>query len=333
MKILKQSIGIDVSKNDFKVCLGQIDEQLDQSVLYERAFANDLKGIKQFIKETATRLTKGISVIVVMEATGVYHENLAYTLTEQGFSVSILLPNKAKSFSKSINIRAKSDIIDAKLLCQMGLERKLSVWQPPATVFANLRTLTRERETLVLQRSKLKNQLHAYKTAYVKTDPTIRRIKGHIAFLNKQISDTEKDMKRVVKQDPEVEIKIKNITKVKGLSFLSIVTILAETAGFNIILNQKQLIGYAGLDVKVDQSGDKNKKGRISKKGNSHLRKALYMPAISACRNNKTMNVFYSKLKERQQAKKQGVIAVQRKLLLLTYSLWKSGQEYLEKCA
>ena len=90
-----------------------------------------------------------------------------------------------------------------------------------------------------------------------------------------------------------------------------IATILAETAGFNIILNQKQLIGYAGLDVKVDQSGDKTKKGRISKKGNSHLRKALYMPAISACRNNKTMRLFYSKLNERQQVKKQGVIAVQ----------------------
>ena len=333
MKILKQSIGIDVSKNDFKICLGLINERLETSILYERIYANESKSIKRFLKEVSGLINEDAAVLFVMEATGVYHENLAYRIVAHGFPVAILLPNKAKSFSKSINIRAKSDIIDAKLLCQMGLERALRTWQPPAAVFATLKTLTRERESLVSQRAKLKSQFHAYKTAFVKTEQTITRIKRHILFLDKQIRDTEVDMKAIVKQNPEVADKVKNITKVKGLSFLTVITIVAETAGFNIILNQKQLIGYAGLDVKVDQSGLKSKRGRISKKGNSHLRKALYMPALNACRTNKTMNLFYTKLNERQQAKKQGVIAVQRKLLLLTYSLWKSGQQYLEKCA
>jgi transposase len=333
MKILKQSIGIDVSKNDFKVCLGIIDEQLEKNNIYEHVYINDKKGIRQFIKDISTKTNKTIPVFFVMEATGVYHQALAYELTANQFPVVILLPNKAKSFSKSINIRVKSDVIDAKLLCQMGLERKLSTWQPPETIFATLKILTREREALVLQRSKLKNQLHAYQTAFVKADKTISRIKGHILYLTKQIKDTEVDMKALVKQSQPVADKIKNITKVKGLSFLSVVTIIAETDGFNIILNQKQLIGYSGLDVRVNQSGEKNIKGRITKKGNAHLRKALYMPALNACRTNKTMKLFYIQLNERQAAKKQGIIAVQRKLLLLTYSLWKTGQPYLEKCA
>ena len=333
MKILKQSIGIDVSKNDFKVCFGVIDEQLENKLVYEQAYVNDKKGIKQFIQEIAAKTDRLIPVFLVMEATGVYHQELAYALAAKQLPVVILLPNKAKSFSKSINIRAKSDIIDAKLLCQMGLERKLSTWQPPETIFATLKVLTREREALVLQRSKLKNQLHAYQAAFIKAGKTINRIKGHIAYLTKQIKDTQADMKAVVRQSQPVADKIRKITKVKGLSFLSVVTILAETDGFNIILNQKQLIGYSGLDVRVDQSGAKTSKGRITKKGNSHLRKALYMPALSACRTNITMKLFYTQLKERQKVKKQGVIAVQRKLLLLTYSLWKTGQDYLEKCA
>lgn len=333
MKILKQSIGIDVSKNDFKVCLGIIDERLEKVETYEHAYANSKKGIKQFIKDIGAKTSSIAPVFFVMEATGVYHQELAYELAANSFPVVILLPNKAKSFSKSINIRAKSDVIDAKLLCQMGLERKLTTWQPPETIFATLKTLTRERETMVLQRTKLKNQLHAYQTAFVKVDKTISRIKQHIQFLNKQIKNAEIDMKAIVKEDQEVGNKVKKITKVKGLSFLSVVTILAETDGFNIILNQKQLIGYSGLDVRVDQSGAKSTKGRITKKGNSHLRRALYMPALNACRTNKTMKLFYAQLNERQKAKKQGVIAVQRKLLLLTYSLWKTGQDYLEKCA
>jgi transposase len=333
MKILKQSIGIDVSKNDFKVCLGVIDEQLEAKNVYEYAYTNNKKGISQFIKDIIKKTDQLIPLSFVMEATGVYHQELAYALADKEFPVVILLPNKAKSFSKSINIRAKSDVIDAKLLCQMGLERKLISWQPPETIFATLKVLTREREALVLQRSKLKNQLHAYQTAFVKANKTISRIKAHLAYLTKQISDAQADMRTLVKQSQPVADKVKKITKVKGLSFLSVVTILAETDGFNIILNQKQLIGYSGLDVRVDQSGEKTIKGRITKKGNSHLRKALYMPALSACRTNKSMKLFYTQLNQRQRAKKQGVIAVQRKLLLLTYSLWKSGQEYLEKCA
>lgn len=333
MKILKQSIGIDVSKNDFKACFGVIDEQLEVRNVYEHAYANDKKGIRQFIKDIGTKADGLTPIVFVMEATGVYHQELAYALAAKELPVVILLPNKANSFSKSINIRAKSDIIDAKLLCQMGLERKLSTWQPPETIFATLKVLTREREALVLQRSKLKNQLHAYQTAFIKTDKTISRIKWHILYLTKQIRDAQADMKALVKQNQWIADRVKKITKIKGLSFLSVVTILAETDGFNIILNQKQLIGYSGLDIRIDQSGEKTTKGRITKKGNSHLRKALYMPALSACRTNKTMKIFYTKLNERQKAKKQGVIAVQRKLLLLTYSLWKTGQDYLEKCA
>jgi transposase len=333
MKILKQSIGIDVSKNDFKVCLGVIYDQLETRNVYEHVYVNDKKGIKQFIKDITAKTDEFTPIVFVMEATGVYHQELAYALAAEELSVVILLPNKAKSFSKSINIRAKSDVIDAKLLCQMGIERKLSTWQPPETMFATLKVLTREREALVLQRSKLKNQLHAYQTAFVKADKTINRIKAHILYLTKQIRDTQADMKALVKQNQPVADRVKKITKVKGLSFLSVITILAETDGFNIILNQKQLIGYSGLDVRVEQSGEKNIQGRITKKGNSHLRKALYMPALSACRTNKTMKLFYTNLNQRQKAKKQGVIAVQRKLLLLTYSLWKTGQDYLEKCA
>ncbi len=333
MKILKQSIGIDVSKNDFKSCLGIINDHLETQTVYEQVYINDKKGIKQFIKDITIQTDHLIPLFFVMEATGVYHQELAYALAAKQLTVVILLPNKAKSFSKSINIRAKSDVIDAKLLCQMGLERNLSTWQPPETIFATLKVLTREREALVLQRSKLKNQLHAYQTAFVKANKTISRIKGHILYLTKQIRDTQADMRALVKQSPQVADKVKKITKVKGLSFLSVVTILAETDGFNIILNQKQLIGYSGLDVTINQSGEKTIKGRITKKGNSHLRKALYMPALSACRTNKTMKLFYTQLNQRQKAKKQGVIAVQRKLLLLTYSLWKSGQDYLEKCA
>ncbi len=94
---------------------------------------------------------------------------------------------------------------------------------------------------------------------------------------------------------------------------------MAETDGFRKCTSIRKLVSYAGLDVAENQSGDKSGVARISKKGNAHIRAALYMPALCACRQ---------RLNKRQKSKKQGVIAVMRKLLVLIYTLWKNSQEY-----
>lgn len=88
------------------------------------------------------------------------------------------------------------------------------------------------------------------------------------------------------------------------------------------------MVGYAGLDVVINQSGQKLSKGRLSKKGNGHIRKALYMPALSSSRSNDLMKIIYQQLNQRQAAKKQGVMVVAKKLLLTIYALWKNNTEY-----
>ena len=88
------------------------------------------------------------------------------------------------------------------------------------------------------------------------------------------------------------------------------------------------MVGYAGLDVLINQSGQKSSKGRLSKKGNPHIRKALYMPALSSSRSNELMKISYQQLNQRQAAKKQGIMVVAKKLLLLIYALWKNSTEY-----
>jgi len=122
--------------------------------------------------------------------------------------------------------------------------------------------------------------------------------------------------------------KVNKITKVKGLSLLTVATVIAETNGFGIIRNQKQLVGYAGLDVIINQSGQKSSPGRLSKKGNAHIRKALFMPALSSARSNDLMKIIYQQLNQRQAAKKQGLMVVAKKLLLIIYALWKNNTEY-----
>lgn len=86
---------------------------------------------------------------------------------------------------------------------------------------------------------------------------------------------------------------------IKGIGYLTVVAIIAETNGFNFITNRKQLASFAGLDVITSQSGNDDPKHVISKKGNTHIRRALYWPGISASRFNPQMKDMYGRICKR----------------------------------
>ncbi|MGD1047076.1 MAG: hypothetical protein ABR936_17365, partial [Bacteroidota bacterium] len=62
---------------------------------------------------------------------------------------------------------------------------------------------------------------------------------------------------------------------------------------------------------------------------NTFIRKALFMPALSACRANPRLKEFYQRLVAKGKNKKLAIVAVARKLLLLIYTLWKSNSVYI----
>ncbi|MDR0812064.1 MAG: IS110 family transposase [Paludibacter sp.] len=130
-EIIKQNVGIDVSKDDFKVCVSVLTASHQVKIRGSRTFNNDLRGFKAFLEWTQDKCDLQQSVNFTLEATGVYHECLAYFLFKQsGFLVHIVLPNKSKNYGKSLGIKSKTDKIDARILAQMGLEQELRLWHP-----------------------------------------------------------------------------------------------------------------------------------------------------------------------------------------------------------
>ena len=147
--------------------------------------------------------------------------------------------------------------------------------------------------------------------------------------IDKQLVSNQKAIREKIKQVPELSERIDRITTINGIGFMTVVTVVAETNGFALITNRKQLTRYAGLDVPAHQSGPVDPKRHISKQGNVHIRTALYFPAIVSTQCNPQMKDFYRRLCARNtQSKMIGITAAMRKLLLLIYSLWKSGEEY-----
>ena len=69
------------------------------------------------------------------------HEDLVHFLNDQGFYVSVVLANQAKAYAKSLNLKTKTDAVDAKMLGQMGLERDLKQWKPMSPKLLTLKHL------------------------------------------------------------------------------------------------------------------------------------------------------------------------------------------------
>jgi len=328
-KILKQVVGIDVAQNELVVSLGRMDQSLDKDVYAYKTFANKASWFGALLVWLKKHSDHTVGVRYVMEATGVYHEKLAYYLSDQGFEVSIVLPNKISSYMKTLEIKTVTDKTASQAICQFGLERSLELWQPPKKLIRDLKQLTRERDQIVADRTIAKNQLHAEQAEAFPNDRSIYRANQRVKLLVEQEREIKKEIAEFVRTDRELHKKIDLVTTIPGVGSLTAVIAIAETNGFELIRSKKQLVSFAGLDVVGKDSGTSVKgKPRISKKGNRHLRRAMHMPALTAIRNDERFKAIFVRLVSKHGIKMKAAVAVQRKLLEMIYTIWMTEKPY-----
>jgi len=327
--VLKVSVGIDMAKDTFYCAI--IYLMFDQITKCKgtRKFSNTVKGFDEFMKWVDRKVKVDNTISYTMESTGVYYENLACFLYHKDLTVNVVLPNKAKKFAESLDNKSKTDKLDALSLGRMGAVLILRSWNPGSKIYVKLKKYTRERETIQNDRTRLKNMIHAENHSAFGESVCIKRFESRLKMLDRHLKAVDKDIRRLLNSDTEVQIKVNKIKTIPGISTTTIAVVIAETYGFAAFTNMKQVASFAGYDIVFKESGQYSGKTRISKKGNSHIRRALYMPTLSAIRYNETYNEFYNRLNER---KNNGLIsgtAVQRKLICLMYTLWKNDTEFV----
>lgn len=325
---LKCVVGIDIAKDSFVACFGQSSFSQQLHFDKEKTFDNTASGFAALLSWVTKQHVSSSPLWFVVEATGVYYEELAYFLTDNNHLLSVLLPNKVKHFACSTELKSKTDQLDARLLCRLGLERALPSWQPPTPALRQLRALARERQVLVRQAAQLKTRAHAYQHSYQPDSRTLARLTAQQQLLVNQLKALDQDLAGLLKAEPELSRKLDQLTSIPGIGLTTAIVVVAETNGFVLVENERQLTSYAGLDVVQRQSGLSAYATRISRRGNVRLRTALYLPAVSSLRYNPQQIAFYARLRARQPSGKPGVIAVMRKLLVLCYSLWKNDCAY-----
>ncbi len=329
-KIVRQVLGIDMAQKELVVCLGRVYDGVWELELYgHRTFPNTGKGFGAMVLWVKKLTMENIPVRYVMEATGVYHEALAYFLEGKGHDVSVVLPNKISNYFRTLDVKTITDRTASEAIARFGLERKLDNWQRPKEIFRELKQLTRERDQIVGDRTISKNQLHAEETQAFPNKKSVARVKARIKLLNKQELEIKAEIAVLVKGEEELSRSIELICSIPGVGLLTAVTVLAETNGFELIRSKRQLTSYAGLDVQEKQSGTSVKaKSKISKKGNRYLRKALHMPALSAIRNEERFSTIFVRLVSKHGVRMKAAVAIQRKLLEMIYTLYKTNKPY-----
>ena len=324
------SIGLDIDKASFKTCLKVKEKNNRSAIKATRTFNNNVQGFKeldQWIKKH--KKSPETSLKIVMEATGVYHEHLAWFLHELNYAVHIMLPLRAKRYMQSLGQKSKNDKIDAAGLADMGMQQELEQWKPSSKNLLVLRSLTRQVQMLQETKTSLGNQLHAAEYLASCDKLVIKNFQSLIKAVENDIAKLKERIAQFIEADTVLNKKYKLVENIKGFGIITFATIIAETGGFELFENQKQLVSYAGYDVIENQSGVRTGKTRISKQGNKHIRRILHMSSLNMVRYKVAPFCnLYDRVQDRTKVKMKGYVAVQRKLLCMIYALWKKDAAF-----
>ncbi len=334
-KYLRFGVGLDISKSTFDASFGVILTSNQYKVIRTKKFKNTPAGVKAFLvwleQNRAKNKLEKTDFKILMEVTGVYHESVLYSLYRNGYQACLELGARVKHYLNAIGQKSKNDKKDSIGINRMACELSPKLWKPICENILNIRSLLRHRKGLVKSKTRLENQLHANRYSEVKDPEVEKSLKKLIEQLKKEIKRIEIRAAQLSKSDADFHRKVLQITKsVFGLGFISVLTVISETNGFQEFRNRKQLESYAGLDIVENSSGVFSGKTKISKKGNANIRTVLYMSVLTIVRSKtKPYYNLYSRLMERNGGiSKKANIAVQRKLLLIIYTLWKKDEAF-----
>jgi transposase len=308
---------MDIAKDKVDVCL--LDEVTQP---HQATFANSKSGIHklhQWLKKRGAKTAR-----VCLEATGIYGEQVAETLHQRGYTVSVVNPARIKAYAASQMQRNKTDALDAALIADYCRTQQPPVWEPPPAELKALRALVRHLDDLKQDRQRARNRLEAQNTS-----PAVAgQLRAQIDFLEQQIAQTLHFIRDHIDQHPELKRQTELLKSIPGIGDLTACQLLSELGDLTRFDNVREVVAFVGLNPRQHQSGRKRTTHGISRMGRASLRAALYLPAVVAKRCNPRLQAWAEQLTQRGLSGKQVIVAMMRKLVHLAYGILKSGRAF-----
>jgi len=316
------NVGIDVSAETLDATM-----RLPTGDLQSAAFENTSGGHAQIVRWMTK---KGRSARVVLEATGIYSFDLALALHEAvRVEVMVVNPRIAHRFAEACLQRSSTDTTMALTLCEFAARMEFVPWAPPAPEIRELRAITRRSAALSAERTRELNRAHAARASADTSKVVANDIDVNVRHLQRRIDELERHALELVAKHPHLQRACQHLTSVRGFADRSATQLLGELFVLPQDMQVRQWVAHSGLDVRhVDSGTSVHKQPRISKHGNAHIRRILYMPALAAIQHEPNVRAFYEQLLAAGKKKRQAIVAVMRKLLHAVYGMLKTDSDF-----
>ncbi len=337
--------GLDLSRRKLDVCvLSEQGEHVDQLVVPPDV--DSLRALARRIEEV-----HGEHVCAVVESmTGarLVHD----TLEQEGWSVEIADAQKVKGLAP---LACKTDTIDSLVLATLS-HRDLvpAIWLPDPRVREE-RELARFRMHLVKHKSALKNRVHSTLINFGRPCPVTdlfgaegRRLlerldvpepwRGNVTASVQLIDDLERqiaEINRRLKQGHAEHAYVPLLLTVPGIGWVLAFTIAAEIGEIERFSSPEKFVGYTGLCPRVNQSGERDRRGPLTKHGPTYLRWALLEATMHALRHP-AYRERYKRTKRRlgkQRGAKVAQVDVARRLAHAIWHMLTRNQEFAPRGA
>lgn len=306
----KTTVGIDVSKFALDVFIDTSERLIH--------LENSASGIMQLLKELEGLHISG----VVMEATSRYHSLAESMLISADLPVAVINPRQIKNFARAMGKVAKSDSIDARIICEYGRRMKPEFRPARDKELQDLALLLTRRRQLVQNRVMEANRLQEKNGIYIEMGIT-----EHIAWLSLQINTLDQEIKYQLNQNAALSPKRKMLEKVKGIGPVTQAAILSQLPELGA-LTRRQLSALVGVCPYDRDSGQLRGKRAIWG-GRAGLRATLYMAMLSAVRYNPQIRDFYTSLIARGKVKKVAITACIRKFITILNAMFRDQKDWI----
>jgi transposase len=317
-------VGVDVSKKKLDCAWLREVEKLK---VKSKSIPNNLEGHAQLIGWLHQHVSHDLSEIhVVMEATSIYHEGLAYFLVAQGVRVSIANPARVRDFAKGLGMQHKTDKQDGLLLARYGALTQPALWEPEPAEIRELKGLLWRLSAL---EKDLQREVNRQDRAQMSgsSDVVLTSIRDMIAQLKQEIVrvkrqiDDHIDRHPGLKKDREL---LETIPAIGPVLSRELLTLLRSRS----FCNAGQAAAFVGLVPKLQESGQWKGRSQLSKKGSGQLRAKLYFAAVVGTRYNPDISLQYKRLLKNGKTKMQALGAAMRKLLQICFGVLKHQSRY-----
>ena len=300
-------LGIDVSA-------ATLDVALHEGATTQ--YANTPKGIAALVA-TVRPLAP---TLVVLEATGIYHEAVTAALVAVDVPTAVMNPRQVRDFAKSTGQLAKTDRLDAQMLA-----RYAAVMQPPPRALPD--AATQELAALFDRRRQLVEMHTAETNRFAVARPAVRRsLQRHIAFLQRAIDTADDDIDTWLTASPEWRAREAQLTSVPGVGKQTARALLAHLPELGR-LNRREIAALVGVAPLACDSGTFRGRRRCWG-GRRVIRALLYMAAVTASRHTPVIRACYQRLRAAGKPAKLALVACMRRLLTILNAMVKTQQHW-----